>query len=377
MEPWAARPSTSMGGSMPITFNKLTALAILRSIRTGSAIFPERRCFTELAEPSPTTGRHWTCKRMLEELPETLGKALARETVYVAVPRQQARIKVSDTRNTVHAKQLPKHSFVGLGDTIAVPTPELLFLEMRTELDTLGLALLGMELCGRYSLPRNGVGDPTYGIKQVTTARKLRDYVGAVSRLPGLDHARRAVDLIRDNCWSPMEAPLVAFAGDGPDGLGYGIGDVIVNERKGANKPDLASKASRVPDLMFEGTTVGINYDGSGHYDLGRVIRAAIAAGSSAGDGGIWEELELTKTAVRAKYADDRRRERDLWVDGLTVFTATKEDLYEEGALDLLMGQVIEAIERTSGRDMATQREALRDPGRATRRRELLKSALP
>lgn len=173
-----------------------------------------------------------------------------------------------------------------------------------------------------------------------------------------------------------MEAPLVAFAGDGPDGLGFGIGKVIVNRREGARDPSLASKESRVPDIMFADTPVGINYDGGGHYDIDRVARAALAAAGEVGRADIWKELEAVKREVRAKYADDRRRERDLWADGLTVFTATKEDLYEEGALDLLMAQVIEAIHRTTGRDMGRQREALLDPETARRRQELLRSAL-
>jgi len=361
---------------MPITFNKLTALAILRAIRTGAAVFPGRRSFTGLTGPNPPAGKHWTRERLLERLPDTLGKALEGKALCVAVPRQQARIKVAGTRNTVYAKQLPAHSFVGLADGVAIPSPELLFLEMRTELDTLGLALLGMELCGCYSLPWNDAGGPTYGIKPVSTARKLQGFVGAASRMPGLDRARKAANLVRDNCWSPMEAPLVAFAGDGPDGLGYGIGDVIVNRRRNLTDAGPTSKTSRVPDILFEGTTVGINYDGTGHFDLGRVVEAAVAAGST-GDSGSWAALESAKAKMRSKYADYRRRERDLWVDGLTIFTATKEDLYEAGALDLLMGQVIEAIERTSGRDMSAQREALRDSERAAERQELLKSALP
>ena len=44
-------------------------------------------------------------------------------------------------------------SFILLRDGLAIPTPELLFFEMREEHDVLGLALLGMELCGGYASP--------------------------------------------------------------------------------------------------------------------------------------------------------------------------------------------------------------------------------
>lgn len=361
---------------MPITFDKGTALRILRAMRSGSLSMPGRRARTGIVGPTPPEGVRWTRRRVLSELPGVIGASLGDAGVDVAVPRVEDRLKAKGVRNTVYEKAVLGKSFILLRDGLAIPTPELLFFEMREEHDVLGLALLGMELCGGYALPWNGVGKPAYGVKPVTTAERLRSFIRRAPSLPGIDRAREAAGLVQDNCWSPMEAPLVAFAGDGPDGLGFGIGKVIVNRREGARDPSLASKESRVPDIMFEDTPVGINYDGGGHYDIDRVARAALAAACEVGRADIWKELEAVKREVRAKYADDRRRERDLWADGLTVFTATKEDLYEEGALDLLMAQVIEAIHRTTGRDMGRQREVLLDPETARRRQELLRSAL-
>lgn len=362
---------------MPIAFNNRTALSILRAIRCGALTVSGVRRYVELPGPSPLTGKRWTRKRLLDELPGNLPAVLTGSTLAVAVPKATRRVQAKGVENTVYEQPLPKEAFVRIGKGPVVSSPELLFFEMREELDVLGLALLGMELCGGYSLPWGSSGEATFNVKSVSTAEKIRKFVGKMPRLPGVGKAQEAAALVRDNCWSPMEAPIVAFAGGGPSGLGYDVGEVVVNRREKARNPDLATKEARVPDIMFAGTPVGINYDGGGHFDIDRVARAALAAAGDAGRANIWEELETTKREVRAKYADDRRRERDLWADGLTVFTATKEDLYEEGALDLLMAQVIEAIRRTTGKDMGSQLEALRDPGLSRRRQELLRSALP
>lgn len=364
---------------MSVAFCKSTALSILRALRQGDLSVEGRRRHVSLSWPVPPSGKRWTRRKLLEELPAALRDELSGSEIDVATPSDAHRIHARGVKNVTYVRKMPGSSFVEVGGGLTLSSPELVFLEMGADLNVLELALLGMELCGGYVLPARGDGEVRYGVGPVTSVDKLAAFLGQMRRHPRIGVARAALHLVRDSCWSPMEAPLVAFLGEGPEGLGYGVGDLVVNERvrSEATNARFVSKESRVPDIVVAGTGVGVNYDGAGHYDIERVARAALAAAGNAGEKGAWSELEATKREVRRKYADDRRRERDLWASGMTVFTVTKEDLYEEGALDLLAGQVIEALERTSGRDMSSQRAALGDKERARRRWGLLRSVLP
>ena len=367
---------------MGIIFGGATALQIIRAARTGmlgclSASTSGRRR-VDVFDGRPSDGTRWTRRRIVEKLPAELREGLADAVIDVAMRSASRRPKARGVRSTVWGRSAVPGAFIELGDGVAVSSPEVALIEMRRDTDALGLALVGMELCGGYSLPPAGsAGETRFFIPAVSTRDKLEKAVRTVGWAKGMSKVSETLALVKDGCWSPMEPIVSAFSERGIDELGYEVGAVKVNRREAARDEALATKASRVPDIMFEGTPVGINYDGAGHYDLARVERAALSAAMGAGTKAAWDELEGAKREVRAKYADDRRRERDLWADGLTVFTMTREDLYEEGALDLLMRQVCTAIARTTGRDMGMQLEALGDAGLARRRFELLKSVLP
>lgn len=74
---------------------------------------------------------------------------------------------------------------------------------------------------------------------------------------------------------------------------------------------------------------------------------------------------------------DDKRRDRELLVADYSVMAVTSEDLYEPGGLDAVMAQVIELIERETGRELTEQRDFLNDERMASRRQRFLWSLLP
>ena len=354
---------------MRITFNKLTALHILRVWRRSGRTLTADRHSLETSVVAPR--RYWTRRRIGACL-ESVGTSLSnvRGRVQVMVPRPGARIRSRTARNTVYVRGLPASPVVELNDSTRIPCPELLFIELGTIMSPAAQLLVGLEMCGRFSRdacdPRDGT--VTYGIKPVTTADKIRSYVSTAHDLAGLEQSRRVAEWLMDEAWSPQEALLNGLARMPLHELGYELGELRLNPRFVAHGTILAfmDKASRVPDSLVAGSTIGFNYDGGPHFG---------ESGSEATGTGFLDNITLA--SVREAVVADKRRDRDLLVQGLSVLPVTKEDFYERGGIDRVMQQAMSLLERTAQRDFSKQRRALSRPRLAAERQRLIWSLLP
>lgn len=178
-----------------------------------------------------------------------------------------------------------------------------------------------------------------------------------------------------DNAWSPMEALVAVMAALPLEYGGYGIDLVVLNKRVPVS--ETATRTSRVPDMLFADGTVGLNYDGEDHLDLGKVVSAAQRIGEHAGEESSRRQLSAALEDVREKYVDDRRRDRELAAAGCLVFSVTKEDLIEKGGLDNLMTLVLDALARGASEEFTMTRTAMRVRELARMRQDLLWSAMP
>ena len=194
-----------------------------------------------------------------------------------------------------------------------------------------------------------------------------------------MTQARATLDLLCDEAWSPVEAIVAAMAALPVTDYGYGLAPLRLNHREftPSRLASAAARGSRVPDIIFEGTHSGINYDGAVHLDLDSIVLAAQEAAADPDDRELQEVLEGAKGAVRAKVVDDIRRNRELAAMGLSVLPVVKEDLYETGGLDAVMSQVMATIEARGERDLTLQRLMLSSRAAATRRQQLIWSLLP
>ncbi|MBE6480481.1 MAG: hypothetical protein E7Z98_08260 [Olsenella sp.] len=350
--------------AMKLALSGTTALAALRMLRTRRAKAIEKPARCDLPVPSHEPAKRWTRETVLAAL-----GPYARSEVCVAVPEAKHRIRAKGVRCVVHARGIPKDSYIDLGDGLALPRPELLFVELGTVLSPDAHLLVGLELCGTYSLAGG------FLLPQATTAEKIRAYLGELGRVDGMAQARAVAGRLLDNAWSPMEAGCTLLIRDRIPYLGYGLGDITLNERVGI---DEGTARSRVPDIVFRGTKVGINYDGEGHLDLGGIVSATTASVLNPESSAAARALDKAMRGVREKYVDDNRRDRDLMSEGYVIFTITKEDLYEEGAFDSVMLQVMTAIERDpNGRSMRRQRRAVLNRRLARERQLRIWSLLP
>gem|GEM_PF-2088828 len=257
------------------------------------------------------------------------------------MPEQNARIRSNAARNTIYTHGLPANHVIEVADGVQISCPELLFIELGTIMSSVVQLLVGLELCGRFSRcgaePRNG--PVTFGVKRVTTAKKIRAYLANANDVAGLEQSRRIAEWLMDEAWSPQESVVDALARMPLHELGYELGELRLNPRvmAGGDAELLVAKRSRVPDTLVVGTSVGFNYHGRPHF------------GEDFDEDAEPNFQQNGVTAIgplRAAIVADKHRDRDLLVQGLSVLPVTKEDLLERGGLDCVMLQAMSIIER-------------------------------
>lgn len=347
---------------MQLALSGLTALRVWRAIRAGKLPGVRVGARVDLPAPDPAPASRWTQKAFdlaFLGIDEPLDQ---KRPLHIAVPDAKLRIRTRGTVCSVFTR-IPAGSFVDVGHGVAIACPELVFAEMGAAMSRPVQLLLGYELCGGYSRdnadPREG--EIAYSVDPLTTPEAIGEYLEGCRHMPQIWQSREALPYLLGNAWSPIEAIIAQMIVLDPCESGYGLGEIELNRRVGA-----AKKGSRVPDILFAGTRVGLNYDGGVHFGLEDVVAAAGTEGERA-----------AVAAARAKIVGDKRRDRELLANGYAVLPVTSEDLYEPGGLDVVMGQVITLIERETGRDLSEQKKWLAAPGAIKWRQQLLWSLLP
>lgn len=364
---------------MQLTLNGLSALKVLRQLRRDSSWSVDRASRACLPSPEAGVRGRWS-RADIESLlaGHGLSSSFSEEApLHVAVPRPSDRLRNKGIKNTVYTHGLPCDAFLDLGSGLYVSSPELLFVELSSVMSFEVHLLLGMELCGSFSRdpdkPREG--GVAYNVPAVTSVEKLRSFIESCHGVKGTVQSRKTLEWLQDGAWSPMEAVVAMLAVLPGSMLGYDLWPVDLNVRVATGNG--ATKGERVPDLVFRGTEVGLNYDGEDHLPLQEIVDAAMQLAASPGDESSQKALDRALCEVRESAVSDKRRDRDLGASGLTVFAVTKEDLYERGGVDRLMLQVIDAIEHTGKRRLNKQRVMLESELLSAMRQELIWSLLP
>ena len=362
---------------MQLALCGLSALAALRAARCGLTDkkgVPGNRA--TLLSPSPGPGRKRFTPNLLASASIGSWRVSQGKVLEVAVPNQRERLQTKGVTCKVFSQPAMQHAFVTLGEGIQASSPELLFVEMAQVMPLLNLVLLGCELCGSFSRdpadPHDG--DVAYWINPVTTVKKLSSFVGSCTHVRGIARATKALLYVMDNAWSPMEALVAVMAALPLELGGYGLAPVVLNKRVPVS--EVASRSSRVPDMLFANGTVGLNYDGGDHLDLGKVVAAAQRVEKHAGEESLQMQLRAALGDVRGQYGDDRRRDRELAAAGRLVFSVTKEDLIEKDGLDRLMCLVLDALKREGHMELRMTRSAMRVKELVKLRQDLLWSAM-
>jgi len=363
---------------MNLTFCGLSALRVLRQLR-GKRVDVTKLPRIDLRAPSMGGEGRWARSAISAALEDygCVANFNDQRPLDIAVPSASDRLRVKGVTNTVHSTGLPSGAFLELGDGLSIASPELLFVELANKMAQEVHLIVGMELCGTYARdatnPRNGA--VTYQVPAATSVERIRSFIAQCRHVNGLGPASETLEWLLDNAWSPMEAVVAALAVLPEAMLGYAMWPVDLNPRTDVGEN--AASYSRVPDLVFRGTSVGLNYDGDGHLPLKSLVDAAMHVVDTPGEQAAQDALVDAVQSVREGVLSDKRRDRDLSAAGFTVLPLTKEDLYERGGLDRLMLQVMDAIERSGKRDLSKQRTMMSSKLLGDLRQLLIWSLLP
>ena len=363
---------------MQITFNKMTALSLLRTLRANAQGCRALAIRTNIVAPDPFPRKRWS-KKAFQSIKFDVPFELDSYPVDVAVPNASMRLESRSASNTTYSAALPEGAFVSLGNGLALSGPELLFAELAGSMNPVEHLMLGHELCGSFSRdakdPYNG--PITYGVKPATSTERIGAFIDQASYVHGIAHARESLRFLNDNAWSPTESLIAALLRLPIDSLGFDIGDLVLNPREHATAQLPGAKGSRVPDIVIAESAVGVNYDGFYHLNLHSVVTNAIEMGAHPEVSRAQAALNRAVRDVREKAVDDIRRNRELAAGGLFVFPVVKEDLYTPGGFDQVVEQLLNALETFSGRNVNEQRKILRKKALSRERHRAILSLLP
>lgn len=366
---------------MKLTVGLSDALRITRALRAQRIdlhSFPRG----ELQAPDPSPAKRWSAQAIPLDSLYLQQRPCPNHPleVLVDVENKAPRARFMHA-SSLRSELLPNGSFLRVSDEIWIPCPELLFVLMGSLLPPADHLAVGLELCGEFTLNamQPMVGRTTFGVPQANTAAEIGSFLRGSSRIHlwGMKQAKRMSALLSDDAWSPMEASVTVPLALGIEDRGYGLGPITLNKRISSSLKFSGSRLSRVPDILFTGTHIGLNYDGAGHLPLEAIANAGINLGINPGDGYRERELASATRAVRDKFLDDRRRDRELLASGLQVISITSEDLYEPGGLDQVARWAIGRIEAEGSRELSLQKAALMSSTLTADRQNLIWSLLP
>lgn len=160
------------------------------------------------------------------------------------------------------SRKLPAGSFRKVSKDVLVASPELCFLHMASELETIKLIEFGWYLCGTYvTLPNNDLRNDR---QPLTSKIRLRHYLEKCSGAKGVAIALKALRYVGENSASPLETKLGLLLSLPKKLGGYGFPQPIMNYKIQYDEKEqrLYKKHFVVLDLYWPQWKLGLEYDG-------------------------------------------------------------------------------------------------------------------
>lgn len=345
----------------------LYARRMLRSLRCdrGAAIIPLSwsRSVGSIRSGAYTPLTEEDCTRLgMQNVPTK------KHPMKVIVPDACKRFcRRDEIESQVLSKAIPGKLFVKVSPQIAIAGPELLFIDAVATLPLHRALLLGMELCGTYSLRQSFPSGerPVYGIEPATTVDNISKAIKYLSgsRFRGAGRAKDVLPLLMEGSASPMESVLALMLRlpIRRGGLGLGIPQLNPVIPIDDSFRRFTSMESFRPDIYFERIPIDLEYESEEfHPDLGDL-----------------DMLDAeSRAAILKKSQSDKQRMRLIQSVGIRVFQVTYEDFKTDEAFDRFIEQLLKQIEDLTGSSMNARLKKLGEKTAVQRRSILLASML-
>lgn len=121
------------------------------------------------------------------------------------VPSREKRLRARGVKSYLFTRELPAESFYRVHDGLFVESPAMLFVRLAPRLTPTRRILLGMELCGTYSIAPGARG----GIRsrhEICSPEEIRSTIDTLGRVDGKQLAKRVVGDILVGAASPFES---------------------------------------------------------------------------------------------------------------------------------------------------------------------------
>lgn len=173
----------------------------------------------------------------------------------------------------INKNTIPKNSFLKASPQIYIASPELVFCELSEIFSFEKLMLLGLELCGTYSICEELESGFITDCAPLTTPAKLKNFTKSLRKRQtnqkGIQKASIAAEILESQCASPQEARLFTILASPRKFGGYGIKNIKLNSviKLSADSSKLCGQKIIIPDLCIHSSKIAIEYDSDAFHE--------------------------------------------------------------------------------------------------------------
>lgn len=243
---------------MPACLSHITAFNWLISHPRIDAVPSRRSCRAPCKLPGTVEARELIDR--YSDLPTQAYRNRADgDGIDLLVGTQAARHRLEGINVHLCERKLPAGSIMPLRGDESICCPELVFVQLASELDLIGAVAAGYALCSGYRLDEFSAGGvvfrPDDDDEPLTSTNKIAAYLKKATGMCGVKRARRALRYVRDGSRSPRESALAMLYGLPTRLGGFALGEVALNRgrsvRRGGPAEHLTGAGKRYPDLTF------------------------------------------------------------------------------------------------------------------------------
>jgi len=283
-----------------------------------------------------------------------LGCFTADHPLELGVFSRSRHIHRKTVRSYILSRALPANALITIDRNTHIAGPELLCVQLASRLSAVELAMIVMELTGRWSLPPDTHDERAHAALDccpVTSIERIREMSGRVPLARGRATLTRALDLACEHAASPPEAVLALMFETPIEDGGYGFGKPLLNAliRPPEEMTRYLGQVNYYTDAFLHDWFVDVEYDSNAfHFNPFASYYAQ-------------DELAAMGSERTNRLARDRRRMRDLTALGIHVVPVTAQDLASREALDRVAWAIARCAEREGGFSAASYMEKLED----------------